>query len=891
MSLTTVLIVEDEAIVAADLEGKLRQLGYEVAGIAAEGEEAVALACRLRPDLVLMDIRLEGAMDGIDAAEAIRRQHDVPMIYLTAHSDAATLARAKLTGLFGYILKPFEERDLATQIELALYKSKSDRRVQQQNAILETINRIFHDALTCETEAQLGATCLKAAEELTQSKYGFIGEIDREGSLYDISISDPGWEVCAMDDQSGHRGTPIELKIHGLYGRVLLDGKSLLTNDPKSHPESIGMPPGHPVLTAFLGVPLILNGKTVGLVGLANREGGYGQDQLLAMEAIAPAIVEALMRKRAEASLIQSESRFRLLSETSSRLLASQDPQAIVKELCLHVMQHLDCHAFFNFLVDDTMGKLHLNACSGIPEEEARRIEWLDYGVAVCGCAARDAARIVAEDIFNVNDIRTELVKSYGIQAYACHPLMAQDRVIGTLSFGTKTRRHFSPRDLELMKTVTDQVAVAMERVRLMGELERSRDELEMRVSIRTAELATANDELTKIERELRRSEHRLRQNIELLQKVVDGITDPIFMLDKEGLVTTINKAAMDYFGATDDTDFFGRPCFLGLRGRENACPGCSYPFASVNKKPVTFERKGLIDPRKVESVTVYPVFNDFGERDAVIVKTSDVTQAKILERQIFHNEKLASLGLIASGIAHEINNPNSFIHFNIPILEKYLDELMPILDDYAALHPDFEVLHMSYADLKEDIYKLLENMAHGSQRINKIVGTLKSFVGKRDQEGLQTIDLKQLIDKVVALCHAEIRRTVKSFEVLVPGDLQPIVSDPEALEQVLLNILINAAHACDKEDSRMRLTVGRGRLGNNHFFIEISDNGTGIEETIQDRIFDPFFTTKSGTMGTGLGLYISHHQVESLGGTIEVESRVGEGTTFRVLLPQTDKK
>jgi signal transduction histidine kinase len=231
-------------------------------------------------------------------------------------------------------------------------------------------------------------------------------------------------------------------------------------------------------------------------VGLANREGGYDQDQLLAVEAIAPAVVEALMRKRAEATLSRSESSFKLLSETSSRLLASQNPQAIVQELCLKVMEHLDCHAFFNFLVDEAMGKLHLNACAGIPEEEAQKIQWLDYGVAVCGCAARDGKRIVTEDIFNTPDVRTELVKSYGIQAYACHPLEVQGKIIGTLSFGTKTRKRFSDEDLALMKTVADQVATAMEKLRLIDELRSSRDELEMRVRERTVQLERSNQAL-----------------------------------------------------------------------------------------------------------------------------------------------------------------------------------------------------------------------------------------------------------------------------------------------------------------------------------------------------------------------------------------------------------
>jgi two-component system cell cycle sensor histidine kinase/response regulator CckA len=147
MSQTTILIVEDEAIVAADLAGKLRQLDYEVAGIVAAGEEAVAQAGSLNPKLVLMDIQLEGPMDGIEAAQAIRRRHDVPVIYLTAHSDAATLARAKLTGPFGYILKPFEERELATQIELALYKHQTDRQLREQREWLRVTLTSIGDAV------------------------------------------------------------------------------------------------------------------------------------------------------------------------------------------------------------------------------------------------------------------------------------------------------------------------------------------------------------------------------------------------------------------------------------------------------------------------------------------------------------------------------------------------------------------------------------------------------------------------------------------------------------------------------------------------------------------------------------------------------------------------
>jgi PAS domain S-box-containing protein len=147
MSQATILIVEDEAIVAADLANKLEQMGYAVIGTATHSQEAVDLARKLRPQLVLMDILLEGTIDGIETAEVIRMQYDVPVVYLTAHSDPATLARAKSTDPFGYILKPFEKRELATQIELALYRHQTNRTLREQQAWLRVTLTSIGDAV------------------------------------------------------------------------------------------------------------------------------------------------------------------------------------------------------------------------------------------------------------------------------------------------------------------------------------------------------------------------------------------------------------------------------------------------------------------------------------------------------------------------------------------------------------------------------------------------------------------------------------------------------------------------------------------------------------------------------------------------------------------------
>ena len=232
-----------------------------------------------------------------------------------------------------------------------------------------------------------------------------------------------------------------------------------------------------------------------------------------AAEADTKALIAA-ERVAAAEILKKSEARFKLLSNTAWRLLATDNPQGIVNELCREVMAHLDCQVFFNFLVDEDAGWLRLNTCAGISEEEVRKIERLDYGTAVCGCVARDGAPIIAENIFNVPDLRTELVKSYGVQAYACHPLKVGSRLIGTLSFGTKTRPSFSSEDIALMKTVTDQVSTAMERMRLIKELQRSRDELETRVQERTRELESSHQRLQQLTSQLLQAQEKERKRV-----------------------------------------------------------------------------------------------------------------------------------------------------------------------------------------------------------------------------------------------------------------------------------------------------------------------------------------------------------------------------------------
>jgi len=198
--------------------------------------------------------------------------------------------------------------------------------VALSQGILQGVNRVLQEALVCNSEEELGEVCLSVAEELTQSPFGFIGLIDPQGQLFDLAISNPGWDACRMDDQMGHRVLPPGLRIHGIYGRVLRDGKGFYTNNPAAHPDSIGLPQGHPPLTAFLGTPLIYDQKVIGMVGLANRAGGYRNEELFALNTLSVAMVQVLKRKRTEVALREVEEQFRALFESTSVAMGMADP-------------------------------------------------------------------------------------------------------------------------------------------------------------------------------------------------------------------------------------------------------------------------------------------------------------------------------------------------------------------------------------------------------------------------------------------------------------------------------------------------------------------------------------------------------------------------------------
>ena len=373
-----------------------------------------------------------------------------------------------------------------------------------------------------------------------------------------------------------------------------------------------------------------------------------------------------------------------------------------------------------------------------------------------------------------------------------------------------------------------------------------------------------------------------------MLQGVFNGILDPLILIGGDMKVKMLNKAAADYYGVADPQQAIGRPCYQAFKGRPDTCEQCKVASAHSNDDSISYERKGLMDPDRVERIVLYPLPKNSGSPGDVIIRVSDITERRLFERHLIQKEKLSSLGVLVSSIAHEINNPNNFVSFNIPILRDYVQEIIPIIDEYAAGHAEFELCHLTYPEFRQDIFKLLDNLEHGSGRISTFVSNLRDFTQDQDKQPRRWVKLEDVIERVLSICHSNIKKAVKSFINDVPEHLPKIYTYPYTLEQILMNLLMNAAQAADKKDSWIKLnaTVNDGAPG--HIVIEVSDNGCGIDEDTRLKIFDPFFTTKSRLEGTGLGLYVCHTLVEGLNGRIEVESQPGEGSNFKVILPAT---
>ncbi len=268
------------------------------------------------------------------------------------------------------------------------------------------------------------------------------------------------------------------------------------------------------------------------------------------------------------------------------------------------------------------------------------------------------------------------------------------------------------------------------------------------------------------------------------------------------------------------------------------------------------------------------------------VASFQDLTELKRAQSEMYRADKMAALGQIIAGVAHEINNPNNFIYFNLPILRKYIEAITPLLEQHLEKEPDLTILNMPFEVFREDVFKLLENMEHGSKRITGIVSDLKSYVRGDEEESWKAEHVEQAIERVMTLVGKQVRKMVRRFDVDIADGLPAVSMNVGRIEQVLVNLLINAGQAADKEQSWVKLSARLAGERKRWVELRVEDNGAGIPEDKLEQVFEPFFTSKGREQGTGLGLSISQRIVEEHGGRLQVESKLGQGACFTVLLP-----
>ena len=194
-------------------------------------------------------------------------------------------------------------------------RKKAEEKEYHRAKIMKAINKIFLNALICENEEELGKVCLKIAEELVGAKFGFFGDINEEGNFDSVAISDPGWNACRIPETNALLVIQ-NMETKGMQFLPVHDGISRIFNDPSNHPDSVGLPEGHPELMNFLGIPIKYRGKITGLIGLGNKEGGFNTSDIEAIETLSVPMTEALLHRRAEDNLLESEERFRRIFES-----------------------------------------------------------------------------------------------------------------------------------------------------------------------------------------------------------------------------------------------------------------------------------------------------------------------------------------------------------------------------------------------------------------------------------------------------------------------------------------------------------------------------------------------------------------------------------------------
>lgn len=391
-----------------------------------------------------------------------------------------------------------------------------------------------------------------------------------------------------------------------------------------------------------------------------------------------------------------------------------------------------------------------------------------------------------------------------------------------------------------------------------------------------------------------------LEQALAESRQLLESAPDAIVITDGRGRIVRLNRRTERAFGYIRE-ELLGRPAELlvpnGFRPGDGVTPTVDDPGPGPRLEGPEPDLYGQRKDggRFPVDLTLSPL--EAADDGLVIGIIRDLTERRRMQAMIIQAEKLASLGLLCAGVAHEINNPLAYVANNLAVLERdvqCLSELLAAHDEarlaLAATNPELaeridritEAIDLPY--IRANLGRMVGRTRQGVKRISDIVQNLRMFA-RLDQAAVDQVDLHQAIAGSLELIWGQLEKRHIVVEQQ-DGELHQVVCAPAQINQVVLNLLVNAMQAIEatgRDGGRIEIGI---RAQGDEVILEVADDGCGIPDEVLPRIFDPFFTTKPMGQGTGLGLAISHSIVADHGGRIEVESTPGRGSRFRVILP-----
>jgi len=407
----------------------------------------------------------------------------------------------------------------------------------------------------------------------------------------------------------------------------------------------------------------------------------------------------------------------------------------------------------------------------------------------------------------------------------------------------------------------------------------------------RLARLSDSEQQWRETEQRLQESEQRYRtltQNIALgLYRRTAGI---------EGKIVMANAAMARMFRYESETQLLDRP-ITDLYWDPSECRDFSaqmFKDRQVIKRHLKMKRR---DGTPIWiSVTATAICDHDGGPVYFDGILEDITERKQMEaekavrqQQLIQADKMITLGILVSGVAHEINNPNQFIVSNLGPLKRCIEDALPILDRYGRDNGDFMMGGRRYSQRRKQIPDMFANILKGSERIKGIVEELRDYAREHPADITETIHINHVVTSALALLSNLLKNSTHHFSVSYGHDIPPVKGNYQRIEQVLINLIQNACQALPDKDRPLSVTTYHNR-GRQCVCVEVADKGVGIDPEDLKHIKDPFFTTKRSMGGTGLGLSISASILDSHGGTLEFESNVGQGTTVLMTLPCTSE-